>query len=192
MDSAWNSWIHKTWVWISVLPVCWLCNILGQDMNSMHASPHSGVNEYWQCHGTMGQTGQAPPSMGMLAASWNLHTKVGWSGPARDVIAKHSADKYLPVLLAALYKCAIFNLFSLLDKEFDQYSLFWNMSGRRGLGICSMTYRLWPLKPDPKNLWKYVRPKQYLPYPTFSQGKEKKKHYWWFVWVKQPSELSGI
>ena len=42
--------------------------------------------------------------MGMLAASWNLHTKVGWSSPAREVIVKSSADKYLCVLLAALYE----------------------------------------------------------------------------------------
>ena len=33
--------------------------------------------------------------MGMLAASWNLHTKVEWSSPAWEVIVKHSEDKYL-------------------------------------------------------------------------------------------------
>ena len=59
----------------------------------------------------MGRTGHAPPCMGMLAASWNLHTKVGWCSPVREVIVKHSADKYLPVLLAALYKCATFTTF---------------------------------------------------------------------------------
>ena len=46
--------------------------------------------------------------MGMLAASWNLHTKVEWSSPAREVTVKCSADKYLHVLLVVLYKCAIF------------------------------------------------------------------------------------
>ena len=35
------------------------------------------------------------PAGGMLAASWNLHTKFGWSSPAREVIVKCSADKYL-------------------------------------------------------------------------------------------------
>ena len=50
----------------------------------------------------MGQTGKAPPCIGMLAASWNLHTKVVWSSPAREVIVKCSADKYLHVLLAGL------------------------------------------------------------------------------------------
>ena len=46
--------------------------------------------------------------MGVLAASWNLHTKVGWSSPAREVIVKRSPDKYLAVLLIALYKFATF------------------------------------------------------------------------------------
>ena len=43
----------------------------------------------------MGQTGRALPWLGMLGAFWNLHTKVWWSSPAREVILKHSADKYL-------------------------------------------------------------------------------------------------
>ena len=47
-------------------------------------------------HGIMGQAGQAPPCMGMLAASW---TKVGWSSPDRNVTVKRSAGKYLRVLL---------------------------------------------------------------------------------------------
>ena len=29
-------------------------------------------------------------------------------------------------------------------------------------------YRLWLLKPNPKNLWKFVRLKQHLAYPTFT------------------------
>ena len=33
----------KWWVWISVLPVVWLCNILGQDVSSMPASSHQGL-----------------------------------------------------------------------------------------------------------------------------------------------------
>ena len=32
-------WIHKLQVWNSVLPVGWLCNILGQDANSMLPHP---------------------------------------------------------------------------------------------------------------------------------------------------------
>ena len=44
--------------------------------------------------------------MGMLATSWNLHTKVGWSSPIREVIVKCSADNYLPEILAGLYRSA--------------------------------------------------------------------------------------
>ena len=121
-------WIWKSQVWISVLPVDWLCNILGQDVDSMWASCNSGVNEYWYCYGIMGQAGQAPSCMGMLAASWNLHTKVGLSSPAREVIVKHSTDKYLCVLLAVLYKCATFvftfDVYFILRYTFCAYCIF--------------------------------------------------------------------
>ena len=33
-----------------------------------------------------GRQVKAPPYMGMLEASWNLHTKVGWSSPAGEVM----------------------------------------------------------------------------------------------------------
>ena len=57
--------------------------------------------------------------MGKLAASWNLHTEVGWSSPAVEVIVKHSIDNYL-VLLAALYKCTILTftyMYENIDKK---------------------------------------------------------------------------